>query len=102
MLPALALVVRLQLSFLRVHLVEILTFFQMQCRACVAPMSLLGSGEAECASLHGAKRRGAISLLVLVVFGRQPTDTSDELVVTSSQPIVMPANASDISITRLF
>merc|ERR1712136_558049 len=37
---------------------------------------LLASGEAGCASVHGANRLGANSLLDLVVFGRQAADTT--------------------------
>eukprot|EP00976_Prorocentrum_cordatum_P002951 57014-Prorocentrum_minimum.AAC.1 len=50
---------------------------------------LLAAGEAACASVHGANRLGANSLLDIVVFGRQcgltvannmkPNDTQPEL-----------------------
>lgn len=36
--------------------------------------------QAGCASVHGANRLGANSLLDLVVFGRQAADTTAELV----------------------
>jgi len=62
---------------------------------------LLASGEAGCASVHGANRLGANSLLDLVVFGRQAADTTAELVKPNSPPVVMPANAGEASIARL-
>merc|ERR1712064_230496 len=62
---------------------------------------LLASGEAGCASVHGANRLGANSLLDLVVFGRQPADTTAELVQPNSPPIELPKNAGEESIERL-
>merc|ERR1712176_1257364 len=50
---------------------------------------LLAAGEAGCASVHGANRLGANSLLDLVVFGRQAADTTAELVKPNSPPIKM-------------
>merc|ERR1712136_569419 len=44
---------------------------------------------------------GGISLLDLVVFGRQAADTTAELVKPNSPPVVMPANAGEASIARL-
>merc|ERR1711988_1576333 len=54
---------------------------------------LLAAGEAGSASVHGANRLGANSLLDLVVFGRQSADTTAELVKPNSPPITFPANA---------
>merc|ERR1712186_68783 len=62
---------------------------------------LLAAGEAGSASVHGANRLGANSLLDLVVFGRQAADTSAELVKPNSPPIQMPKNAGEASIARL-
>merc|ERR1711862_660070 len=62
---------------------------------------LLAAGEAGSASVHGANRLGANSLLDLVVFGRQAADTSAELVKPNSPPIKLPANAGEASIARL-
>merc|ERR1740138_1984850 len=45
---------------------------------------LLAAGESGCASVHGANRLGANSLLDLVVFGRQAADTTAELVKPNS------------------
>merc|ERR1711871_1908242 len=62
---------------------------------------LLAAGEAGCASVHGANRLGANSLLDLVVFGRQAADTTAELVKPNSAPVQLPKNAGDWSIARL-
>merc|ERR1739845_322173 len=62
---------------------------------------LLSAGESGCASVHGANRLGANSLLDLVVFGRQAADTTAELVAPNSPPIQLPANAGEETINRL-
>merc|ERR1711994_837535 len=62
---------------------------------------LLAAGESGCASVHGANRMGANSLLDLVVFGRQSADTTAELVKPNSPPVPIPANAGEISIARM-
>merc|ERR1711907_597107 len=62
---------------------------------------LLAAGEAGCASVHGANRLGANSLLDLVVFGRQAADTTAELVKPNSPKIELPKNAGEQTITRL-
>merc|ERR1711948_30092 len=62
---------------------------------------LLASGEAGCASVHGANRLGANSLLDLVVFGRQAADTTSELVKPNSPAVTLPANAGEKTIARL-
>merc|ERR1712232_833554 len=62
---------------------------------------LLAAGEAASASVHGANRLGANSLLDLVVFGRQAADTTAELVKPNSPPIKLPANAGEASIARM-
>merc|ERR1712061_523946 len=62
---------------------------------------LLASGEAGCASVHGANRLGANSLLDLVVFGRQAADTTAELVKPNSPPVQLPANAGEETIARM-
>merc|ERR1712187_220072 len=62
---------------------------------------LLASGEAGCASVHGANRLGANSLLDLVVFGRQAADTTAELVKPNSPAIQLPANAGEKTLARL-
>merc|ERR1712164_133715 len=62
---------------------------------------LLAAGEAGCASVHGANRLGANSLLDLVVFGRQSADTTAELVKPNSPPVELPKNAGEESVERL-
>merc|ERR1712003_605809 len=62
---------------------------------------LLSCGESASASVHGANRLGANSLLDLVVFGRQAADTTAELVKPNSPPIALPANAGEQTIARL-
>jgi len=62
---------------------------------------LLAAGEVGSASVHGANRLGANSLLDLVVFGRQSADTTAELVKPNSPAITFPANAGEKTIARL-
>mmetsp|Transcript_61666 Transcript_61666/g.147137 ORF Transcript_61666/g.147137 Transcript_61666/m.147137 type:complete len:630 (+) Transcript_61666:84-1973(+) len=62
---------------------------------------LLAAGESGCASVHGANRLGANSLLDLVVFGRQAADTTAELVKPNSPPVQLPANAGERTIQRM-
>lgn len=62
---------------------------------------LLAAGEASSASVHGANRLGANSLLDLVVFGRQAADTTAELVKPNSPPVQLPANAGEACLARL-
>merc|ERR1712179_840139 len=62
---------------------------------------LLSAGESGCASVHGANRLGANSLLDLVVFGRQAADTTAELVKPNSPPIELPKNAGEQMIARM-
>merc|ERR1711874_957947 len=62
---------------------------------------LLAAGESGSASVHGANRLGANSLLDLVVFGRQSADTTAELVKPNSPKIEMPKNAGHQTIARL-
>lgn len=62
---------------------------------------LLAAGESGCASVHGANRLGANSLLDLVVFGRQAADTSSELVKPNSPPVTLPAKAGERTIGRM-
>merc|ERR1712203_707536 len=62
---------------------------------------LLAAGEAGCASVHGANRLGANSLLDLVVFGRQAADTTAELVAPNSPKMPIPEGAGERSIKRM-
>jgi succinate dehydrogenase (ubiquinone) flavoprotein subunit len=63
---------------------------------------LLAAGEAGCASVHGANRLGANSLLDLVVFGRQAADTISEIVKPGSyKQLALPEKAGEVTIKRL-
>merc|ERR1719446_442549 len=61
---------------------------------------LFAAGEASCASVHGANRLGANSLLDLVVFGRTAAETVSAKVKPNSPPIKLPANAGEATIKR--
>merc|ERR1719313_2905688 len=62
---------------------------------------LMAAGEASCASVHGANRLGANSLLDLVVFGRQAADTAAELVKPNSPQMPIPKGAGEYAISRM-
>lgn len=61
---------------------------------------LFAAGEAGCASVHGANRLGANSLLDLVVFGRTAATRVAELVKPNSPPITLAKNAGEVSLQR--
>lgn len=61
---------------------------------------LFAAGEASCASVHGANRLGANSLLDLVVFGRTAAETIKDLVKPNSAPIKLKPNAGEVSLQR--
>lgn len=62
---------------------------------------LYAAGEVACASVHGANRLGANSLLDLVVFGRQAAKTVSEIVKPNTKLAPLPANCEEQSISRL-
>merc|ERR1719460_1557882 len=62
---------------------------------------VLAAGEAASASVHGANRLGANSLLDLVVFGRQAADTTAELVKPNSPPVIFKPEDGKQSIDRM-
>ena len=62
---------------------------------------LLAAGEAGCASVHGANRLGANSLLDLVVFGRTAADTIAEILKPNSPPVQIPKDAGEATVKRL-
>lgn len=62
---------------------------------------LYAAGEAACASVHGANRLGANSLLDIVVFGRQAAITIGELMKPNANPVELPTSAGDRTINRL-
>merc|ERR1711966_503094 len=61
---------------------------------------LTSCGEAACASVHGANRLGANSLLDLVVFGRTSAETVLETVKPNSPPVKLAENAGEVAIKR--
>mmetsp|Transcript_3871 Transcript_3871/g.586 ORF Transcript_3871/g.586 Transcript_3871/m.586 type:complete len:106 (+) Transcript_3871:120-437(+) len=62
---------------------------------------LLAAGEAACASVHGANRLGANSLLDIVVFGRAAAKTVKEKIKPGAPHRPLPANAGEASIAML-
>ncbi len=61
---------------------------------------LFAAGEAACASVHGANRLGANSLLDLVVFGRTAAETVSGLVKPNSPPVKLKPNAGEVTLQR--
>jgi succinate dehydrogenase / fumarate reductase flavoprotein subunit len=62
---------------------------------------LMALGEAACVSVHGANRLGSNSLIDLVVFGRAAGLRCAETVVPGAPQRPLPANASDLALSRL-
>jgi succinate dehydrogenase (ubiquinone) flavoprotein subunit len=62
---------------------------------------LLAAGEAGCASVHGANRLGANSLLDLVVFGRQAAKTTIETFTPGQSQKPLSKDAGEFSISNL-
>jgi len=62
---------------------------------------LFAAGEASCASVHGANRLGANSLLDIVVFGRACANRIAEISTPGSIKPDLPAGAGDYSIAAL-
>merc|ERR1712025_1035919 len=62
---------------------------------------LYAAGEAACASVHGANRLGANSLLDIVVFGRACANTIAELDKPGSAKQPLPENAGEQSLQNL-
>lgn len=62
---------------------------------------LLAAGEAACASVHGANRLGANSLLDIVVFGRAAAKTVKKLLKPNTPHKDLPKNAGEESIAKL-
>lgn len=56
---------------------------------------LLAAGEAACASVHGANRLGANSLLDLVVFGRRAAHTTKETYKPGEKQADLPKGAGE-------
>lgn len=62
---------------------------------------LMAAGEAASASVHGANRLGANSLLDIVVFGRACANRVGEVMKPGQQHKPLPANAGEETIARL-
>jgi len=62
---------------------------------------LMAAGEAACASVHGANRLGANSLLDIVVFGRACANRVEQILKPGTQHKPLPQNAGLESIERL-
>ena len=62
---------------------------------------LMSCGEAAVASVHGANRLGANSLLDLAVFGRAAAITTKELYKPGQSQPELPKNAGEESIARI-
>lgn len=62
---------------------------------------LMAAGEAAVASVHGANRLGANSLLDLVVFGRAAAKTTRELYTPGQTQPDLPRNAGEESIAKI-
>lgn len=62
---------------------------------------LLAAGEAACASVHGANRLGANSLLDIVVFGKQAANTVKEIVKDGKTHRPVPKDIGEKSIEKL-
>jgi succinate dehydrogenase (ubiquinone) flavoprotein subunit len=62
---------------------------------------LLASGEAACASVHGANRLGANSLLDLVIFGRAAAKNTMDTYKPGETQKELPRNAGEETIARL-
>merc|ERR1712113_1295829 len=62
---------------------------------------LLAAGEAACASVHGANRLGANSLLDIVVFGRACANRVADTLKAGAPQKPLPANAGEETIAKL-
>lgn len=62
---------------------------------------LFAAGEAACASVHGANRLGANSLLDIVVFGRACANRIGEIAKPNAPHKPLPASAGDVAVERL-
>lgn len=62
---------------------------------------LMAAGEAACASVHGANRLGANSLLDIVVFGRATANRVEQILKKNTPHKPLPKNAGEESIANL-
>ena len=61
----------------------------------------MAAGEAACASVHGANRLGANSLLDIVIFGRSAAITTSELFKPGQKQPDLPSGAGEDIIENL-
>lgn len=62
---------------------------------------LMAAGEAACASVHGANRLGANSLLDIVVFGRAVANRTAQILKPGTPLPVIPASVGEESIANI-
>eukprot|EP01066_Platyproteum_vivax_P016608 Platyproteum_vivax@DN7180_c0_g1_i2.p1 len=62
---------------------------------------LLAAGEAACASVHGANRLGANSLLDIVIFGRQAADTIGDVSKPNMDDVKLSPTAGQKTLDRI-
>jgi len=62
---------------------------------------LMAAGEAACASVHGANRLGANSLLDIVVFGRATANRVEQLIKPGKPHKPLPPNAGEASVANI-
>lgn len=62
---------------------------------------LTACGEAACASVHGANRLGANSLLDLVIFGRRAAQTTKEIYTPGERQKDLAPDAGEETISKL-
>jgi succinate dehydrogenase (ubiquinone) flavoprotein subunit len=62
---------------------------------------LMAAGEAACASVHGANRLGANSLLDIVVFGRATANRVEQLLKPGTPHKPLPPNAGEASVANI-
>ena len=62
---------------------------------------LFAAGEAACASVHGANRLGANSLLDIVVYGRACANVIKEIATPGAKQPELPAGAGEASVANL-
>ena len=62
---------------------------------------LMAAGEAACASVHGANRLGANSLLDIVVFGRAVANRTKQILKPGTPLPVIPASVGEESIANI-
>ncbi|KAL7669427.1 hypothetical protein ACOME3_010081 [Neoechinorhynchus agilis] len=75
--------------------------YDEEARRDIVVRGLLACGEAASASVHGANRLGANSLLDLIVFGEVCADTIAEVAKPGDPLVPLPSNAGEASIANV-